>query len=110
MVRMIHNDPRTTGGPTAADVPEEGVAMMQSAGWVVDREGNTNKQSGEGEPLQQMTVAELRDLAKDKGIPIPGTIKGKDDLYAFLAAKLEEKGGEGATDKQGGEEQGGDEV
>ena len=33
MPRMYHDDPKMTGGPTTADVPEEAVGWMQKAGW-----------------------------------------------------------------------------
>ncbi|MDD2966609.1 MAG: hypothetical protein PHN64_03820 [Desulfovibrionaceae bacterium] len=33
MVKMYHDDPIATAGPTTADVPEGGVAMMRAAGW-----------------------------------------------------------------------------
>ena len=33
MPKMYHDDPKMTGGPTTADVPEEAVAWMQKCGW-----------------------------------------------------------------------------
>ena len=33
IVKMYHDDPRATGCPTVADVPEDGVKMMKAAGW-----------------------------------------------------------------------------
>jgi|GEM_PF-6202005 len=35
MVRMYHDDPVQTGGPTTADVPEEAVPWMRDCGWYV---------------------------------------------------------------------------
>lgn len=35
MPKMYHDDPKMTGGPTTADVPEEAVAWMQKCGWYV---------------------------------------------------------------------------
>ena len=35
MLKMYHDDPNMTGGPTTADVPEEAVAWMQKCGWYV---------------------------------------------------------------------------
>ena len=35
MLKMYHDDPKMTGGPTTADVPEEAVAWMQKCGWYV---------------------------------------------------------------------------
>ena len=36
MVRMVHDDPVATGGPTTADVPEDGVPMMRAVGWYTE--------------------------------------------------------------------------
>lgn len=33
MVRMYHDDPSKTGGPTTADVPEAAIGWMQEVGW-----------------------------------------------------------------------------
>jgi hypothetical protein len=38
MVKMIHDDPEATGGPTTALVPEDGIAMMRSVGWYLENE------------------------------------------------------------------------
>lgn len=38
MVRMYHDNPKETGGPTTADVPEEAVGWMQRAGWYLKEE------------------------------------------------------------------------
>ena len=38
MPRMYHDDPKMTGGPTTADVPEEAVGWMQKAGWYLKPE------------------------------------------------------------------------
>jgi hypothetical protein len=38
MVRMVHDDPVATGGPTTADVPDDGVPMMRSVGWYLENE------------------------------------------------------------------------
>lgn len=35
MVRMYHDNPKATGGPTTADVPQEAVIWMQQAGWYI---------------------------------------------------------------------------
>lgn len=33
MVRMYHDNPAKTGGPTTADVPAAAVSWMQACGW-----------------------------------------------------------------------------
>lgn len=38
MVRMYHDDPSMTGGPTTADVPEEAISWMQRCGWYLRTE------------------------------------------------------------------------
>ena len=38
MVKMYHDDPKATGGPTTADVPKDGVEMMRGAGWYLKEE------------------------------------------------------------------------
>ena len=38
LVRMHHDDPIATAGPTTADVPEEAVAEWQKHGWYLKPE------------------------------------------------------------------------
>lgn len=38
MVRMYHDNPVQTAGPTTADVPEEAVGWMQRVGWYLKQE------------------------------------------------------------------------
>ena len=38
LVRMHHDDPVATAGPTTADVPEEAVAEWQKHGWYLKPE------------------------------------------------------------------------
>lgn len=38
MVRMYHDNPKETGGPTTADVPEEAIGWMQRVGWYLKEE------------------------------------------------------------------------
>lgn len=33
MLKMLHNNPEATGGPTTADVPEEMAQAYRAAGW-----------------------------------------------------------------------------
>ena len=38
LVKMRHNDPVATAGPTTADVPEEAVERWKELGWYLDPE------------------------------------------------------------------------
>lgn len=49
-VRMLHDNPGMTGGPTSAEVPEDGVEMMRRAGWTIAPE-----QPEGGDPSQKDT-------------------------------------------------------
>lgn len=85
-VTMRHTDPAATGGPLTAEVPEEGVEMMRRAGWTrapATPEGaDAFEQRGKdvrggGKALEHMTVAELREHAGARGIPIPASATAK---------------------------------
>lgn len=76
MVRMYHDDPVSTGGPTSAEVPVDGVAMMRRAGWYIVDEGTPD--------IEYMTIAELRDYAKSNDIQIPSGITAKADIIEHV--------------------------
>lgn len=84
MIKMYHDDPEMTGGPTTAEVPEEGVPMMRRAGWYLsgEREMTASENS-----IDNMTVAEMREYAKEHGIPIPATATTKAEIAELLKAK-----------------------
>lgn len=84
MIKMYHDDPEMTGGPTTAEVPEEGVPMMRRAGWYLsgEREMTASENSIDG-----MTVVEMREYAKEHGIPIPATATTKAEIAELLKAK-----------------------
>ena len=56
MVRMYHDDPSKTGGPTTADVPEEAVSWMRQSGWH-QTEGNAENLEAEA-PAEEEAEAE----------------------------------------------------
>lgn len=42
-VKMRHDNPLATGGPTTADVPEEAVKAYQEVGWYIDEQETKEK-------------------------------------------------------------------
>jgi hypothetical protein len=78
VVKMYHDDPVATAGPTEADVPEEGIPMMRRAGWYLAEEKKMIP------PLESMTVAEMREYAKAHTIQIPATATTKAEIVAIL--------------------------
>lgn len=40
LIKMYHDDPAQTGGPTTADVPEEQVKAWRKYGWYEENEKN----------------------------------------------------------------------
>ena len=87
-VRMLHTDPAATGGPTTAEVPESGVEMMRRVGWALAPEqAEAADSSGQGEKsLEEMTVAELREHAREQGIPIPATSTTKAAILEVIGS------------------------
>lgn len=53
MVRMYHDDPSKTGGPTTADVPEDAVSWMSQAGWYQKKAKAEPVKEAESEPAEQ---------------------------------------------------------
>ena len=47
LVKMRHDDPVATAGPTTADVPEEAVAQWQMRGWYLDPESQPEPKAEE---------------------------------------------------------------
>lgn len=84
MIKMYHDDPEMTGGPTTAEVPEEGVHMMRRAGWYLSGE---REMTASENVVDGMTVAEMREYAKEHGIPIPATATTKAEITELLKAK-----------------------
>lgn len=84
MIKMYHDDPEMTGGPTTAEVPEEGVPMMRRAGWYLSGE---REMTASENVVDGMTVAEMREYAKEHGIPIPATATTKAEITELLKAK-----------------------
>lgn len=88
MIKMYHDDPEMTGGPTTAEVPEEGVPMMRRAGWYLSGEREmTAPENSAGNFIDGMTVAEMREYAKEHGIPIQATATTKAEIAELLKAK-----------------------
>lgn len=78
MVKMYHNDPIATAGPTEADVPEEGIPMMRSVGWFLADEAKKVS------VIDGMTVAEMREYAKGHMISIPAMATTKAEIAAII--------------------------
>lgn len=57
MLRMYHDDPKMTGGPTTADVPEEAVAWMQRCGWYLKQAAQQPHEEEEPQGRQPRTRA-----------------------------------------------------
>ena len=78
IVKMYHDDPVATAGPTEADVPEDGVPMMRRAGWYLADERKKSFSFG------GMTVTEMRDYAREHMIQIPATATTKAEISEVL--------------------------
>jgi hypothetical protein len=71
-VRMWREFPNVPGGPLTADVHPAEVAHMQDHGWRLVESGSDAPPLGEvPEPpaLEEMSLAQLRRIAKERGIP-----------------------------------------
>ena len=59
MIRLYHDDPAVTGGPTTADVPEEAVGWMQRCGWYLKQEEEQSepkkrgRRAAKAEPVEE---------------------------------------------------------
>lgn len=58
MPRMYHDDPKMTGGPTTADVPEDAVAWMQRCGWYLKPDTAPEHEYEEPRPRQRTRSAD----------------------------------------------------
>ena len=62
LVRMKHDDPVATAGPTTADVPEEGIKEYESVGWYLDEQKNENMAHTEEETKKPTKRKQSRSL------------------------------------------------
>ncbi len=62
LVKMRHDDPVATAGPTTADVPEEAVPAWQKLGWYLDEA----KANAEPEPAAQPEKPKAKKKAKEQ--------------------------------------------
>lgn len=64
MIRMYHDDPSKTGGPTTADVPEEAVQWMRQAGWYQKESKSDSPEKGEEATVEQEAETPKRGRAR----------------------------------------------
>lgn len=76
-------------GRLLADVPDEFVELEISSGRLSPVEVYTVQTLGDPRPylIDNMTVAEMREYAKEHGIPIPATATTKAEITELLKAK-----------------------
>ncbi len=53
MIRLYHDDPKQTGGPTTADVPEDAVSWMRQAGWYQKEAEAESEKEAETVPAEE---------------------------------------------------------
>ncbi len=66
LVKMRHDDPVATAGPTTADVPEEAVAEWQKLGWYLDKAKEPETPKAEPEPEAQPEKPKSKKKAKEQ--------------------------------------------
>lgn len=86
-IAMKRSEPMRPGGPVTANVDESQVTEWRKAGWTVDE-----LQKPIDAPkidLDEMTIPELRVLAKEHGVNIPAALKDRAKIVAALAPAIE---------------------
>lgn len=85
-VRMKREAPMFKGGPVTADVHPGEVESWKLHDWVVDDGGRiVEAQEGEAElSLANCTVKHLKEIAKERGVPLPRGVDTKDEIIAEL--------------------------
>ena len=94
LIAMTRSVPMREGGPVTADVDAEQVDEWRKRGWEVAATEKPNEAKPElNIDLDDMTVNELRALAKDNGVNIPAALKDRAKIVAALSPAIEGKSG-----------------
>lgn len=80
IVKMKHDDPLSTGGPTCADVPEQAVKDYQMAGWYIDEKEHVQSSSND-----KPNKSDLFSKAKELGVAFPKNVKSAKQMADYLA-------------------------
>lgn len=89
LIAMKRGTPMREGGPTTANVDSSDVDSWRKVGWeLCETVKNAPKVD-----LDEMTIPELRALAKDNGVNIPAALKDRAKIVAALSPAIEGKSG-----------------